>query len=147
MNNTIDIDSKSNEAKCITAIKQNNLELFKEKIVFVTDNSNTFVFAYRLLFLLLEDMQEFYFLSQMIEDPDEKYMKLVFEVERGISSGSKKKLMSLKSEYSEFSCVIDCLLIKMDEVVNKVDEVKFEKEKNIEMIENCLYVLENYNKL
>lgn len=139
---------KELEEKCYEAVKQNNITLFDLTFTFMNKNINFYPYflGYKLLQSLLKSREEFYFLVETIENFEDKYIKFVFEVEKAFNLRNKRKLQQLKEKMPEYNQVLSDLIDHEIEFGNK-NENEEKKERNVEMINECLYILENYNKI
>lgn len=142
-------DYKELEQKCHKAVQENDLDLFDLTFNFMQKNISAYNYflGYKLLNLLAKSKEEFYFLVETIEDFDDKYIKFVFEVERSFNLRNKAKLQKLKEKMPEYSHAIEMLLNYEEENKKTNDEGQKDKEKNEEMIKECLHVIEDYNKI
>ncbi|KAM0677110.1 hypothetical protein BDAP_002271 [Binucleata daphniae] len=142
----LNIDPKQVEMQCIKAIKHNNIISFNENFLLLSNNQNTFILSYKLIYLLLINKEDFYFLAETITDFDDPNIKFMYEIEKAVNSGSKKRLCNFRDSNKDYSGIINCLIEKMDKE-EKVDVKDVaQKNKNIEMIQDCTYILKNYNK-
>lgn len=142
----LDIDYKQVESQCIQAIKQNNIISFNENFILLSNNQNTLILAYKLIYLLLTNKEDFYVLAETIADTEDEHIKFMYEVERAMIFGSKKKLAILRDENKNFSAIINCIIEKMDKEEKTDEKYEVQKQRNVEMIKDCTHILKNYNK-
>ncbi|KAM0675504.1 hypothetical protein GVAV_000870 [Gurleya vavrai] len=141
------IDQKQIEQECLKAINKNDIPTFNKHFILLGSFNNSLILSYRLLYLLLTNKEEFYFLTQKISEIDDEPFKFVFDIERCVISGSKKGLCKFKDEKQEFSFIIDLLIKKMDDYKEFCEHEKIKKQKNAEIIANCAYILEKYDQI